>query len=57
MQVLQAEMEFNRKAGFTKEDDRLPAFFYEEKLSPNDQVFPISAEDLDRTFSGLMTDK
>ena len=57
MQVLQAEMEFNCKAGFTKEDDRLPAFFYEEKLSPNDQVFPISAEDLDRTFSGLMTEK
>ena len=56
MQVLKAEMEFNRKAGFTHEDDRLPAFFYEEKLSPNNQVFPISAEDLDHTFSGFMGD-
>jgi aldehyde:ferredoxin oxidoreductase len=53
MQVLKAEMEFNRKAGFTNEDDRLPAFFYEEKLSPNDQVFPISAEELDTTLSGV----
>jgi aldehyde:ferredoxin oxidoreductase len=53
MQVLKAEMEFNRKAGFTNEDDRLPAFFYEEKLSPNDQVFPISAEELDSTLSGV----
>ena len=50
MQVLKVEMEFNHKAGFTKEDDRLPKFFYEEKLSPNDQVFPVSAEDLDSTF-------
>jgi len=56
MQVLKVEMEFNQKAGFTKEDDRLPEFFYEEKLSPNDQVFPISAEDLDDTFSGVMGD-
>ena len=51
MQVLEAELEFNRKAGFTREDDRLPDFFYKEKLSPNDYVFPISAEDLDKTFT------
>jgi len=56
MQVLKAEMEFNRKAGFTNEDDRLPAFFYEEKLSPNDHVFPISAEELDTTLSGVKGD-
>jgi len=49
--VLKVEMEFNQKAGFTKEDDRLPKFFYEEKLSPNNQVFPVSAEDLDNTFT------
>jgi aldehyde:ferredoxin oxidoreductase len=55
-QVLKAEMAFNRRAGFTREDDRLPAFFYEEKLSPNDHVFPIRSEDLDSTFSGLMED-
>jgi len=56
MQVLKAEMEFNRKAGFTNEDDRLPAFFYEEKLSPKDHVFPISAEELDTTLSGVRGD-
>jgi len=53
-QVLKAEMEFNQKAGFTRKDDRLPAFFYEEKLSPNDHVFPISPEALDSTFAALL---
>ena len=53
-QVLKAEMEFNRKAGFTNTDDRLPGFFYEEKLSPNDHVFPISAEDLDSTLTPVL---
>ena len=55
--ILDWEREFNKKAGFTSEDDRLPAFFYEEKLSPNDHVFPISAEDLDSTFTALMGEK
>jgi aldehyde:ferredoxin oxidoreductase len=50
-QVLDAEMEFNRKAGLTKEDDRLPEFFCKEKLSPNGRVFAISDEDLDNTLS------
>jgi len=45
--ILKAEKEFNRKAGFTKQDDRLPKFFYEEPLSPHDKVFPISDAELD----------
>ena len=48
--VLKAEREFNRKAGFTKEDDRLPKFFYEEPLPPHNTVFVISDEELDGVF-------
>ena len=48
--VLKAEREFNRKAGFTQEDDRLPKFYYEEPLPPHNTVFVISNEELDGVF-------
>ena len=50
IRVLKAEKEFNRRAGFTKEDDRLPRFYYEEPLPPHNTVFVISDEELDSTF-------
>lgn len=50
VRVLKAEREFNVKAGFTKEDDRLPRFFYEEPLPPHNMVFTIPDEELDRIF-------
>jgi aldehyde:ferredoxin oxidoreductase len=50
VRVLKAEREFNRKAGFTKEDDRLPRFFYEEPLPPHNTVFVISDGEIDSTF-------
>lgn len=50
IRVLKAEREFNKRAGFTKQDDRLPRFFYEEPLPPHNTVFTISDEELDRTF-------
>jgi aldehyde:ferredoxin oxidoreductase len=50
IRVLKAEREFNKKAGFTNEDDRLPKFFYEEPLPPHNTVFVISDEELDSTF-------
>lgn len=50
IRVLQAEREFNRKAGFTSKDDRLPEFFYKEALPPHNTVFSISDEAIDRTF-------
>jgi aldehyde:ferredoxin oxidoreductase len=48
--VLKAEREFNKKAGFTNKDDRLPAFYYKEPLPPHNVVFTISDEELDSTF-------
>jgi aldehyde:ferredoxin oxidoreductase len=50
VRVLKAEREFNRKAGFTKQDDRLPKLFYEEPLPPHNTVFVISDEEIDSTF-------
>lgn len=51
VKVLKAEREFNRRAGFTQKDDRLPRFFYEEPLPPHNVVVKISDEDMDKTFN------
>jgi aldehyde:ferredoxin oxidoreductase len=48
--ILKAELDFNRKAGFTSKDDRLPRFFYDEPLPPHNTVVQISDEDMDKTF-------
>jgi aldehyde:ferredoxin oxidoreductase len=48
--VLGIERDFNKRAGFTSADDRLPEFFKLEKLPPHDQVFDVSDEDLDSVF-------
>ena len=50
VRVLKAEKEFNRKAGFTNEDDRLPRFYYKEPLPPHNTVFVISDEEIDSTL-------
>ena len=48
--LLDIERAFNRKAGFTKSDDRLPEFFYKEPLPPHNKVVLNEGEDIDRTF-------
>ncbi len=50
VRVLKMEREFNKEAGFTKEDDRLARFFYEEPLPPHNKVVEVSDEEMDRTF-------
>jgi aldehyde:ferredoxin oxidoreductase len=45
--VLQIERKFNKAAGITKEDDRLPKFFAEEKFGPGQFVCDVPEEDLD----------
>ena len=49
-EVLTMERLYNKRAGFTAADDRLPKFFYEDKLPPHDVVFSVSDEDLDSVF-------
>jgi aldehyde:ferredoxin oxidoreductase len=45
--VLDTERRFNKAAGFTSEDDRLPRFFTEEKFGPPGFVFDVPEADLD----------
>ncbi len=52
-QALRLEREFNRRAGFTAADDRLPEWMTEEPLPPLDTVFDVPAEDLDTIFDEL----
>jgi len=48
--VLKSERDFNVKAGFTAEQDRLPAFFKKESLPPHNVVFEVADQDLDSVF-------
>jgi len=48
--IIKAELDFNRRAGFTNADDRLPRMFYEEPLPPHDKVVVISDAAMDQTF-------
>ncbi|HIE29366.1 TPA: aldehyde ferredoxin oxidoreductase [Candidatus Poribacteria bacterium] len=49
--ILRTEREFNRKAGFSAADDRLPDFFKTEKLPPHNVVFDVPDEELDTVFN------
>ncbi|MCF8127852.1 MAG: aldehyde ferredoxin oxidoreductase [Deltaproteobacteria bacterium] len=51
IRVLKEELDFNRRAGFTSADDRLPRFFYEEALPPHNKVVLISDEQMDQTLA------
>jgi aldehyde:ferredoxin oxidoreductase len=48
---LKLEREFNRHAGFTIADDRLPEWMTREPLPPHNVVFDVSEEDLDGLFN------
>jgi aldehyde:ferredoxin oxidoreductase len=49
--IVQQERDFNRRAGFTAADDRLPAFMVTEALSPSENRFDVSEADLDSVFA------
>ncbi|MCL6611045.1 MAG: aldehyde ferredoxin oxidoreductase [Peptococcaceae bacterium] len=49
--ILKGEREFNRRAGFTSADDRLPEFFAAEELPPHNTRFDIKDEELDSVFN------
>ena len=52
-QVLRAEREFNKAAGFSPADDRLPYFFKTQPLPPHNIVFQVPDEELDKMFTGM----
>ena len=49
--VLKMERKFNRQAGFTEKDDRLPDYFLKENLPPHDVTFNVSDAELDSVFN------
>ena len=49
-QTIRLEKEFNRRAGFTKEHDRLPEWMTREELAPHNAVFDVTDEDLWSVF-------
>jgi aldehyde:ferredoxin oxidoreductase len=48
--VIEIEIAFNRAAGFTNADDRLPEFFTREPLSPTNSTFDVSPDALDHIW-------
>ena len=53
-EALQMEWEFNRQAGFTEEDDELPAFFYSEALAPSDKAARHRSAEVNRHLRRLL---
>ncbi len=51
--VLGSEHDFNRRAGFTSADDRLPEFMTEEKIKPHDLVFDVPYDEVDKLYDGI----
>ncbi len=50
-ETLKLEREFNKSAGFTVADDRLPEWMTREPVAPTNEVFDVSEEDLDNVFN------
>ncbi len=51
-EIIRIEREFNKRAGMTNKDDRLPDFFNKEQLPPHNVVFDVSDEELDKVHQG-----
>jgi len=49
--VLKYEHDFNLRAGFSSQHDRLPAFFYKEQLPPHNLTFKVQDKDMDTLFN------
>ncbi len=50
-QTIDLEREFNRRAGFTAADDRLPEWMTREPLPPHNSVFDVPGEELDKIYN------
>jgi aldehyde:ferredoxin oxidoreductase len=51
--VLRTEIEFNRRAGLTAADYRIPEYMREEPLAPHNATFDVPDSDLDTVFDAL----
>ena len=51
LRLLQLEIKFNRAAGFTDADDRLPEYFTTESVEPRKSVFDVNVDDMDKMWA------
>ncbi len=51
--VLRTELEFNRRAGITAADHRIPEYMREEPLAPHNATFDVPDSELDAVFDTL----
>ncbi len=51
--VLRTELEFNRRAGLTSADHRIPEYMRTEALAPHNAVFDVPDAELDAVFEAL----
>jgi aldehyde:ferredoxin oxidoreductase len=49
--TIEVERAYNQKAGFTSDDDRLPAYFLDEMVPPLNSTFDVSNEELDSIWA------
>lgn len=54
LQVIKEELIFNHAAGLSSKDDRLPAYFTNEKLPPKNDTFDVKEDELDRIWADLL---
>lgn len=52
-QTIKLEREFNKRAGFTAKDDRLPEWMTREPIPENGSVFDVGADVIDTMFEGI----
>jgi len=52
-ETIKMEREFNKRAGFTKEDDRLPKWMTEEAIPETGAVFDVNEDVIDHIFDGI----
>ncbi len=52
-ETIKMEREFNRQAGFTEKDDRLPEWMTKEAIPENGSVFDVNEDVLDHIFDGI----
>ena len=50
-ETLSLEREFNKRAGFTEKDDRLPEWMTREPVPPHNAIFDVPTEELDQLFN------
>ncbi|MGD0822608.1 MAG: aldehyde ferredoxin oxidoreductase C-terminal domain-containing protein [Desulfomonilia bacterium] len=49
--VLSMERDFNKRAGFTSQQDRLPGYFKTQPIAPHNVTFKVKDEDLDKVYN------